>query len=148
MAQKRRKKPRRSPVRMRITNVKGDPQKYAEMYAEADKHAILGEFQLAAGVFQHPHTGLWQVWSSTAGRDVSWLAAYRDQGRAEQAVEAYKQFCMTEACYNPEACAAFFQTLIDSSDAEPENASAADIANITRRIGEATFETYKREEHD
>lgn len=103
------------------------------------QHPRTGKWQVspnAAGVFEHPRTGKWQVWSSTAGTDVSWLAAYHDEERAEQAVQAYREFRMTPAVYDPDACAAFFQQLIDSADAEPENASAADVANIIRQIHE------------
>ena len=67
---------------------------------------------------------------------MSWLAAYHDEERAEQAVQAYREFRMTPAVYDPDASAAFFQQLIDSADAEPENASAADVANIIRQIHE------------
>lgn len=128
---------------MRLTNVKGDPEKQMQLFAEADEHAILGKYQLAAGTWQHPRTKLWQVWMSTAGNDINWLSAYHDKVQAEQAVEAYKQFCATEAIYNPEQCTAFFQQLAESGDAEPENASVSDIANITKRIREMVFTIHR-----
>ncbi len=144
----KRKKPKahKRPVRMKLTNIRSNPEnpeKLMQLYEEADKHAVLGKYQLAAGVWQHPKTKLWQVWMSTAGSDISWLCAYRDQARANQAVEAYKQFCSTEAVYDPDKCAAFFQSLKESEDAEPENASGAEIANITKHIREMVFETYR-----
>jgi hypothetical protein len=128
---------------MKLMNVKGDPQGYHKLFAEAEKHAILGKYQIAAGVFQHPRTGMWQVWSSTEGPDISWLAAYREEERAEAAVESWRQFCQTPAVYDEQAVEAFLAQLIKSSDAEPENVSGADVANITKRIREAVFDTYK-----
>lgn len=140
---KRKPKRNKKPFTMRLTNVKGNPQKQMQLFAEADKHAVLGKYQLAAGTWQHPQTGLWQVWMSTAGSDITWLSAYHDRARAEQDVEAYKQFCATEAVYDPEKCATFFQQLIANGDAEPEQMNAVEVANITKRIHETVFDIYR-----
>jgi hypothetical protein len=138
----KRKKPHKQHLKMRLTNVKGNPEKQMQLFAEADKHAVLGKYQLAAGVWQHPRTGLWQVWMSTAGSDINWLSAHRDKARADQDVEAYKQFCSTEAMYDSEQCAGFFSKLQQGSDAEPENLSTAEIANITKHIREMVFDIH------
>jgi len=58
---------------MRLTNVKGGPEEQMRLFAEADKHPVLGERQLAVGTWQHPRTRLWQMWFSTAGSDISWI---------------------------------------------------------------------------
>jgi hypothetical protein len=132
---KRKKRPtRKRPIRMKLTNVKGDPEKQMQLFAEADKHAVLGKYQLAAGICQHAQTGLWQVWMSTAGTDISWLSAHHDPQKAQADVAAYRQFAATPDVYDPEKCAAFFEKLAAGSDAEPENMDAAEIANITATI--------------
>jgi hypothetical protein len=131
---------------MGVTNIKGDFEKQMQLFKEADKTATLGDYQLAAGVWQHPNTGLWQVWTSTAGSDITWISAHRDKSQAYKTLTAYKQFCETEDIYDPDKCTAFFQTLADSGDAEPENASGADIANITKHIREMVFTIHTREE--
>jgi hypothetical protein len=141
---KQRKKTHKRSIPMRLTNVKGNPQKIMELFTEADKHAVLGEYQLAAGTWQHPKTGLWQVWMSTAGSDISWLSAYQDKARAEQDVQAYKQFCSTSAIYDPDKCEAFFRQLAESSEAEPEQMDAVEIANITKQIREMVFDIYRK----
>jgi len=131
---------------MRLTNVKGDPQKQMQLFAEADKRATLGKYQLAIGSWQHPRTGLWQVWMSTAGSDISWLAAFRNKTQAEEAVETCKQFFTTDAIYDPEKVRTFFQQLAESQDAEPQTASAAEVATITKQIREMVFDIHGGEE--
>ena len=127
------------PVRMRLTNVKGDPEKQMRLFAEADKRAILGEHQFAAGIWRHPRTGLWQVWFSTAGSDISWISAHRSPERAERDVEEFKAAALRGDFYDAEKAAALFARLAQEGEADPETTSAKEIMNITRRISEMVF---------
>ena len=138
----------RRPVRMRLTNARGGDPEYMQLFEVADKHAVLGAYQMDAGTWQHPRTGLWQVWISTAGNDISWLSAWRDRSRAEQDVEAFKRFASTPDVYDPEKCAALFGQLAHAGDAEPESASAAEIMNLTRQIHEMVFDIRQQKESE
>jgi hypothetical protein len=120
-------------VRMRLTNVKDDPEKQMLLFAEADKHAVLGERQLAVGTWQHPCTGLRQVWFSTAGGHISWISAHRSPERADQDVEEFK-------------ASALFVRLAQGGEAEPEAMNAVEILNITKHISEKAFDIPKEQQ--
>lgn len=130
-------------VRMRLTNVIGDPEKQLRLFAVADKHAILGEHQLAAGIWRHPRTGLWQVWFSTAGSDISWISAHRSREGAKQDVEEFKAAALRGDFSDAGKAAALFTRLAQGSEAEPETMSAVEILNITKQISENTFDIPK-----
>jgi hypothetical protein len=130
-------------MRMRLTNVIGDPEKQMRLFAEADKHAILGEHQLAAGIWRHPHTGLWQVWFSTAGSDINWISAHRSREGAKQDVEEFKAAALRGDFSDAGKAAALFTRLLQGSEAEPETMSAVEILNITKQISENAFDILK-----
>lgn len=94
-------------------------QESQAFYASTDDQAPLGDRQLAAGFIQHPDTGMYQVWLSTNGLDVTCLSVHRDQARAEIALEELKAFLRTPAVYDAEKCSACFEKLQADGDGEP-----------------------------
>ncbi len=137
---KKKLKSRKRPIRLRLTNVRDDTEKRNQLYDEAEQRATLGKYQLAAGIWQHPRTGLWQVWMSNYGADVNWISAHRDPDRAKQDVEAIKAAGQRGDLYDEDKVVALFERLASAGDAEPENMSAAEIAQITASIGGMVFE--------
>lgn len=111
-----------------------DPQLMADFYAATDDQAPLAGRQLAAGTIQHPDTGLYQVWLSTNGLDVTCLAAYRELEQADTSLEGLKAFLRTPAVYDADTCAAFFQKLLAASDVEPRALPDELVRQIARGI--------------
>ncbi len=111
-----------------------DPQETREFYRKTDDQAPLSGSQLAAGLIQHPGTGLQQLWLSTNGLDVTSLAAFRDQARANLALEDLKAFLRTPGVYDGDACAACFARLRADGDAEPEPLPDDQVREIGRGI--------------
>lgn len=144
----KRKKRTRHPVKMRLATVKGDARRQMQLYAQADRHALLGDHELAAGTWQHSRTGLWQVWMSTAGGDITWLSAHRERGEAEWAVAAFRDFAQTEGIFDPDLCATFCEKLAEHGDAEPEPMNAQEILAITTHIRERVFALGRRTSHE
>lgn len=135
-------------VRMRLTNVKGDPEKQMRLFAKADKHAILGERQLAAGIWRHLHTGFWQVWFSTAGSDICWISAHRSRERAKQDVEEIKAAALRDDFYDVDKVTALFARLAQGGEAEPETMSVEEIFNITMYIREMVDDHQRSTDHE
>lgn len=113
-------KKRNTPKYLRKVSATSNPAVRAAFYAETD-HAdeTLAENQVAAGIILHPKNRLWQLWLSTNGLDVTCLAAYRDQVRAEKAHGQLKAFLGSQAAYESEKCADLFGRLRAEGDGEP-----------------------------
>ena len=142
---KRRRKARA--LRMRLINVRNDNERRMRLYAEADKRAVLGEYRLAAGTWKHPRTGLWQVWISTTGSDISWISVHRSPARAQQDVAELQAAGARGDLYDVDKVVALIERLARAGDGEPENVSAEDIANITSYIAKMAAENDKEEHH-
>lgn len=138
---KRRRKART--LRMRLINVRDDNEQRMRLYAEADKRAVLGKYQLAVGTRKHARTGLWQVWMSTTGRDINWISAYRDPTRARQVVAELQAATARRDLYDVDKVVALIERLAREGDAEPENMSAEEIANITTYLAMMAAENRK-----
>jgi len=119
-----------------------------QFFAEADKHAILGERQLAAGIWRHPHTELWQVWFSTTGSDISWISAHRSRKRAKQDVEELKDAALRDDFYDVDKATAFFARLAQEGEAEPEAMGVEDIFNINMYIREMVYNRQRSTSHE
>jgi hypothetical protein len=137
---KKKLKNKKHPIRLRVTNVRDDTEKRNQLYDEAERRATLGKYQLATGTWQHPRTGLWQVWMSSYGSDVNWISVHRDETRAKQDVEEIKAAGQRGDLYDEDKVVALFERLSQAGDAEPENMSAAELAQITASIGGMVFE--------
>ena len=127
-----RKKQKKYPKRRVITT--RDPQESQAFYAATDDQAPLSDRQLAAGHIQHPDTGCYQIWVSTNGLDVTCLAAYREQARADAALEELKAFLGTPDVYDTEKCAALFGKLQQAGDGEPLALPDDLVRQVTRQI--------------
>src|SRR5262249_21183282 len=60
-------------------------------YQATDSEAPLGPSQIAAGYVQHPDTGLWELWISTNGLDITPLAAFKQLEKATGAIEILQE---------------------------------------------------------
>ncbi len=83
---------------------------------------------MAAGIWQHPRTQLWQVWFSVRTGYITWVSAHRDPDEAKQKVEEIK---LTRAksefvFYSPE----FFRHMVQTRDAPPEYMSETEVAQV------------------
>jgi hypothetical protein len=137
---KRKLKSNKRPIRLRLTNVRNDPEKRNQLYDEAESRSTLGKYQLAAGTWQHPRTKLWQVWMSSYGTDINWISAHHDPDCAQQDVNEIKAAGQRGDLSDENKVVTLFERLEAGGDEEPENVSAADIAKITASIGERVFE--------
>jgi len=110
-----------------------DPQESQAFYAATDDQAPLPPRQLAAGLVQHPDSGLHQLWLSTNGLDITCLAAYRDPNHADVALEELKAFLRTVDVYDTDKCTEVFRKFQAASDGEPRPLPD----DIVRLIGRA-----------
>jgi hypothetical protein len=131
---KKKLKSRKRPIRFRLTNARHGTEQSGQLYAEAEQRSILGKRQLAAGTWQHSRTGLFQVWVSLYGSDITWISAHRDLGRANQDVEEIKAAARRGDFYDEDKVAELTARLAQAGDAEPEDMSAGEIAKIITSI--------------
>ena len=87
-------------------------------YAATDADAPLGAYQLAAGYLRHPQSGLYQVWLSTNGLDITPLAAFREEAKAGAMVELIQQEGQAGHLTDPEIVHDFFAFMREESDGE------------------------------
>lgn len=128
------KKRKKYPYQGHVTTTRDSQARQAFYGATDDQAPLSGRGQLAAGRVQHPDTGMYQVWLSTNGLDVTHLAAHRDQARADVALEELKAFLRTPAVYDSDKCAALFEKLQQDSDDEPQPLPDTIVHQITRGI--------------
>jgi len=100
-----------------VTFTRGQAEQVA-LYQQTDEEATLGLRQLAAGIIQHPDTGLWQVWLSTNGLDFTQLAAFKDEGKAGRVVGRIQWEAQAGYFYDEEMVADFFSLLAYESDGD------------------------------
>ena len=141
---KKKLKDRKRPVRVRLTNAHNEADRN-QLFDLAERRATLGKYQLAAGTWQHPRTGLWQVWMSSYGSDINWISAHRAPDRAELDVDAIKAAGQRGDFSDEEKVVALFDRLIAGGDGEPEDVDAAAIATITASISGRVFEAQQPE---
>ena len=110
-----------------------NPDERAAFYRATDDQAPLPPRQLAAGLVQHPDTGLHQIWLSTNGLDITCLAVYRDPDRADVALEELKAFLRTVNVYDTDKCTEVFRKLQEAGDGEPHQLPD----DVVRQIGRA-----------
>lgn len=60
-----------------ITNMPSE-----EAWEKAETHHIINPSAIATGAIQHPNTGLWQVWISLYGTDLTQWAAFETESQA------------------------------------------------------------------
>jgi hypothetical protein len=110
-------------------------------YQETDREAPLGRYQIAAGTIQHPDTGLWQVWLSTNGLDFTPLAAFRDPGKAANAVDIIKQEGQAGNLYNQGIVEALYEFLAKQSDGKALPLPEELIRKLARDIQHGVIQT-------
>jgi hypothetical protein len=141
---KKKLRDKKRPVRIRLTNAHNETDRN-RLFDLAESRATLGKYQLAAGTWQHPRTGLWQVWMSSYGSDINWISTHHDPDRAQQDVEEIKATGQRGDLSDEEKVVALFDRLIAGGDGEPEDVDAAAIATITASISGRVFEARQPE---
>ncbi len=87
-------------------------------YQATNEEAPLEPGQIATGTIQHPDTGLWQVWVSVNGLDFTQLAAFKQQAKANGAVEIINLEKQRGTLSNPAFVRGLFEFLEKESDSE------------------------------
>jgi hypothetical protein len=118
-----------------------DPATREAFYAKTDQEAPLGPRQLAAGSIQHPDTGLWQVWLSTNGLDFTQLAAFKEAGKAANAVTIIQREAQAGNLYDQELVEALYEFLAEESDGEALPLPEDLIRKLARDIVHRVIET-------
>jgi hypothetical protein len=117
-----------------------DPATSRAFFDATNAHAPLELHLYAAGVIQHPKTGLYQVWLSTNGLDVTCLSAHYDEQRAEADEQAVKAMISSGDLYDDEKPAALLRRLAQESDEEPSPLPDELVRDITQEIARAATE--------
>ena len=80
----------------------------------------MAKYHIAAGVVQHPATGMWQTWISLYGTDVTLISAHRDQRVAEDVIADLKTAAQMGAVDTSAEVAQRFADLHTPGDGEPQ----------------------------
>ena len=142
--EKRKKRARRRTVKMQLKTVKGDPEAMDRLYAEADTVSILAAHQIVTGTWQHPRSGLWQVWVSTTGSEVTWIGAYRDPERAKSAAVTLEAAYRRGDFASLDQALSVLEQIAKEGDALPEDMSVREIAAITGHIRQMVLSRKRR----
>ncbi|MBA3534332.1 MAG: hypothetical protein H0T73_20620 [Ardenticatenales bacterium] len=95
----------------------GDEQ--ARRRQEAEPGGSVVRRELAVGVECHPKENLYQVWCSSDGSDVNWVAAYNQADKAWLTAHAIERAAFNGKLPNRERAGQFFQELHQAGDANP-----------------------------
>jgi hypothetical protein len=109
-------------------------QQREEWYKTTNPQAPLEDRQFAAGVIQHPVSGLYQPWISTNGLDVICVSAYYQQSAAEDDVQAFKALVTSGQIYDEEKTSALLEQQRQKSDEKPQPFPDDLVRQITRAI--------------
>lgn len=85
-----------------------------------DPTAPLAPNQFVVGLIQHPQTGLFQVWLSTNGLDITNLSAHRRIMDAEMDLQMMKDALGSQDFYDTQKLEALLQQLKEESDEQPQ----------------------------
>jgi hypothetical protein len=77
-------------------------------------------FQYVLGGWQHPETGLWQLWVTFDGENINWVAAYQNEDRIQEAKEKARQFISAGEQWNRQKAFALLNSLYEEREAEPQ----------------------------
>jgi hypothetical protein len=75
--------------------------------------------QYGAGGALNEETGLWQLWVTTDGYHINWVAAYREQAHIDAAMQELKQVGATGDLFNVEKLRATLDRLYEGREADP-----------------------------
>lgn len=137
--EKRKKRARRT-MKLQVKTVKNGSEEIDRLYAEADRHTILAADQIIAGTWQHPRTGLWQVWVSTAGIEVTWIGAYREKARATRAAATLETAWRRGDFASFDQAQRVLEQIVTEGDALPEEMREQEVIAITNHIRSMVLE--------
>jgi len=89
---------------------------------------------IAAGVVQHPATGIWQTWISLDGTEITPISSHYDQQVAEDVVADLKTAAQMGAVDTPADVARRFAELHAPGDREPQPLPQATLSAIATRV--------------
>ena len=89
---------------------------------------------IAAGVVQHPDTGVWQTWISLDGTEITLISSHYDQQVAENVVADLKTAAQMGAVDTPADVARRFVELHAPGDLEPQPLPQATMRAIVTRV--------------
>jgi hypothetical protein len=89
---------------------------------------------IAAGVVQHPATGIWQTWISLDGTEITLISGHYDQQVAEDVVADLKTAAQMGAVDTPADVTKRFAELHPPGDREPQSLPQATLRAIATRV--------------
>ena len=89
---------------------------------------------IAAGVVQHPDTGVWQTWISLDGTEITLISSHYDQHVAEDVVADLKTAAQMGAVDTPADVARRFVELHAPGDQEPQPLPQATMRAIATGV--------------
>ena len=96
---------------------------------------------IAAGVVQHPDTGVWQTWISLDGNEITLISSHYDRHVAEDVVADLKTAAQMGAVDTPADVARRFVELHAPGDREPQPLSQTTMRAIVTRMQVARSRT-------
>jgi hypothetical protein len=109
-------------------------EEQARRRREAEGSGAVMRRELAVGVECHPKTGLHQVWCSSDGSDVNWVAAYQHADVAWLTVHEIERAAFNGRLPNRERAGQYFEELYQRGDGKPMPVSEETINRIGERI--------------
>lgn len=88
----------------------------------------------AVGMVEHPETKYWQVWVTTTGEQLVWLAAFRQSGTANEVVKMVQTEAQQGGLTQPDVVAALFGFLNQKTEARPQPLPAEQEAALLREV--------------
>ena len=89
----------------------------------------------AVGIVEHPETKYWQVWITTTGEKLTWLAAFRQSGAANEIVKIVQKEAQQGGLTQQEVVVALFGFLNRRTEAKPQNLPAEQEADCLEKSG-------------
>ncbi|HLZ62556.1 MAG TPA: hypothetical protein VKR06_36885 [Ktedonosporobacter sp.] len=123
---------RKYPQRPVLTT--NNPEQCEAFYQATDNDAPLDVQQLATGILQHPISGMFQLWLSTNGLDVTCLSAHCREDRAKADMQALRDFVRCGDIYEEKKIEALLAQFKEGSDEIPRSFPDDLVRGIAREI--------------
>jgi hypothetical protein len=88
----------------------------------------------AVGMVEHPETKYWQVWITTTGEQIVWLAAFQQSGTASEIVKMIQKEAQQGGLTQPDVVAALFGFLNQRTEAKPQNLPTEQEVALLREV--------------
>lgn len=84
---------------------------------EQSPHAYL---HYALGGVLHPATQLWQLWVTLDGKNINWVAAFRNEEKMSEVRERARHVITIGEKWNKQRAVALLNSLYEEREAEPQ----------------------------